>query len=103
MKEQMHFEKAPVAVYDVEMKKCVAIFSSLFRTAMYVFDNPQMSRRINRFIINKSRLERNKFNRPLAFRKANSEQIQKLGTNDFLILDPLFELQYLKNKQDSKL
>lgn len=96
-----------VAVYDVELKECVLIFSSMIKCGQYLLTHVAhkgsvyQGGYIRTYVMNKGRCHKNIFNRPLAFRKANKEQIEQLGEELFVVLNPDFSIEKLrKHTQD---
>lgn len=90
MKHQM--EPDPIAVYDVEHKKLVIVAKSPIVLGRYVSDTPQFERHFNKYISDKLKHSSNRFNRVVAYRKANTEQRNLLGGNDIIIFSKEYDI-----------
>lgn len=75
----------PVAVYDVLTKTCILIFKSHRACDAYVF-NKNINYTGN-YIKSKTKSKKNFFDRTLAFRNANDQQIDLLGDKDVHIIN----------------
>lgn len=79
-------EPLPVAMYDVEDKKLVALFRSVNAAERHVFNRGNKSL-YNGYITKKAKCHKNRFGRTICFRAANTEQVKQLGDEVCIILD----------------
>lgn len=89
----------PVAMYDIEDKKIVALFRGCGYASKYVFGGP--SRVCSKTILAKKVYETNIYERPITFRSAPQEYIPLL-TEEHTILDPRFEIKDVERKIKKK-
>lgn len=92
----------PIAVYDVEDKKLVLIFFSTKATSIYLQDSKE-ARNILGYAKKRTKLHTNVFNRVLAIKIANTEQVKMLGQEQYICLDDRFKRDKLKHKLQSEM
>lgn len=103
MSNKLPLEECPVSVYNPENQKLLFVFNN-YKTACQLLFNNKYSVWTVRFWVNsKKRNDKNIFKKELAYRKANTDQIESLGDNRFLCLDKSYNLTYREKKMDLSL
>lgn len=93
-----------VAVYDVEDKKLVLLFSGKTAAGVYVLNKPKntASACMETYCRSKGKHSKNYFNRTVTFRIATTQQRELLGNNIMLCFDDRYKRDDLKHKMVSE-